>query len=417
MSNITSGIRAACEPITVDTREVEEHPHRVFRHFRPLTPFVKREEGFYIAIRAQDVEQLATDPRTRQAETEFVVSRGVQDGPLFDFAKHTMVLSNGTDHRRRRAPLARAFAVKLIEELRPQIRAIADELIDDCVKRGGMSLLSDYCSVLPARIIAQILGLPAADIPEFTRHVYNLARIFTPAFSGEMVADTQHSAMKLMGYAKDLLDDRRRHSQNDFLTSYLEGLENSESLSDIEALAQVVTVIVGGSDTTRTAMAIQLSLLLQHREQWQGVCSNATLIPGAVLESLRYEPSVGSFPRFTLEDVDIDGCVVPRNCTLRLSTLSALRDPARYADPDKFDIARTDAPRRHPVFGAGSHRCLGEALAKAELEEGLAALVTRLPQLELAGEPARIYGSGGIRTIQEMRVSESGDGWHVSVDR
>lgn len=416
MSNIASE-GAAFEPVAVSAREVEEHPHRVFRDYRPLTPFVKQEDGIHIAIRAKDIERLATDPRTRQAETEFVVSRGVTEGPLFDFAKYTMVLSNGTDHRRRRAPLARAFAVKLIEELRSRIRAIAEELIDDCLIRGEMSLVSDFCSVLPARVIARILGLPEEDIPEFTRHVYNLARIFTPAFSSEVVPETQLSAFQLMKYAEDLLDARRAHPKNDFLTSYLEVLGGPDGLSQVEALTQLVTVIIGGSDTTRTALAIQLSLLLQHQQQWQAVCDDAAYIPGAVLESLRYEPSVGSFSRFTLEDVDIDGWIVPRNRILRLSTLSAMRDPARYADPDKFDIARTDIPRRHPVFGAGSHRCLGEALAKVELEEGLAVLASRMPQLELEGEPARIYGSGGIRTIQEMYVSRSGDAWRLSVDR
>jgi cytochrome P450 len=402
------------EPTAVTTRELEEDPHRVFREHRPFTPFVKREDGVYIAIRAADVERLATDPRTRQMETEFVVSRGVCAGPLFDFVKHTMVLSNGADHRRRRAPLSRAFGVKLITELRPMIRAIATKIIDECVREGGMNLVADYCAVIPARVIALILDIPAADIPEFTEHVYSLARVFTPAFSREMVAETEYSAQQLMWYAEDLLEDRSRRPRNDFLTSFLASAGEPEGLSQLEALAQIVTVIVGGSDTTRTAMAIQLSLLLQHPDQWRALCRDHALIPGAVLESLRYEPSIGSFPRFTLEDLDIDGCVVPRDRILRLSTLSAMRDPALYANPDAFDIMRADHPRRHPVFGGGAHRCLGEALAKAELEEGLAALAARLPSLQLAGEPPGIYGSGGIRTIRDMRVSGSGKSWRAS---
>jgi cytochrome P450 len=152
-------------------------------------------------------------------------------------------------------------------------------------------------------------------------------------------------------------------------------------------------------------MTIQVGLLLQHPEQWEAVCKDPALIPGAVAESLRYEPSVGSIPRFTLEDIDLDGYVVPRNQMLSLSTLSAMRDVAVYSDPDRFDICRSDQSRKHLVFGGGPHRCLGEALAKAELEEGLAALAARLPRLRVAGDPLTVRGYGGIRRVSNLHVT------------
>jgi cytochrome P450 len=407
---------AAFEPVLVKLREFEHDPHGVFRRYRQTTPVLKRDDGVYIAIRAADIEKLGTDPRTRQLETEYVVSRGVTEGPLFDFVKHTMLLSNGTEHRRRRAPLARTFALKMIAELRPRIRTIAADLLDDCVARGGMDFVADYCSLIPARVIAVILGLPSADIPEFTRHVYSVARVFTPAFPREVIPQMQTSAQQLNLYVEDLLNERSRHPLNDFLTSYLGMIGEPEGLKPLEALSQLVTLIVAGSDTTRTALAIQASLLLQHPQQWQSVCGHHALIPGAVLESLRYEPAVGSFPRFTREDIDIDGWLVPRDRILIMSTLSAMRDPAVYPDPDKFDIGRAGSARRLPVFGAGAHRCLGEALAKAELEEGLAALAARLPDLKLVGAPPVVYGSGGIRRIQGMRVSRSAEGWFLEAE-
>jgi cytochrome P450 len=176
------------------------------------------------------------------------------------------------------------------------------------------------------------------------------------------------------------------------------------NLSAAEILSQVVTIIIAGSDTTRGAIAVQVSLLLQHRDQWDAVCADAALIAPAVSEALRYEPVVGSIPRFTVEDIELGGYVVPRHSVLSLSTLSAMRDPAVYADPDRFDIRRNDHPRRHLIFGVGVHRCLGEVLARAELEESLAALTNRLPQLQLSGEPPSLLGHGGIRRIDAMRV-------------
>jgi cytochrome P450 len=151
-------------------------------------------------------------------------------------------------------------------------------------------------------------------------------------------------------------------------------------------------------------MVIQTSLLLQHREQWNAVCRDFALVPGAVAESLRYEPAVASFMRVTLEDIDLDGCVVPRGRMVSLSTMAAMRDPAVYSDPDTFDIRRADQLRRHLVFGRSTHRCLGEVLAVVELEEALAALTSRLPDLRLVGAPPLIRGSGGIRTVGDMRV-------------
>jgi len=101
------------EPANVPATELEERPHEIFRRLRPTTPLLRRDDGGYIAIRAGDVERLMTDPRTRQSEIEFPTSRGVTDGPLFSFFRHSMLFTNGPDHRRRRAPVSRAFAVKL----------------------------------------------------------------------------------------------------------------------------------------------------------------------------------------------------------------------------------------------------------------------------------------------------------------
>jgi cytochrome P450 len=106
-----------------------------------------------------------------------------------------------------------------------------------------------------------------------------------------------------------------------------------------------------------------------------------------------------------LADIEIAGYLVPAGSVLSLSTLAAMRDPALYTEPDRFNIRRTDHPRRHIVFGGGSHRCPGELLARAELEEALAALVERLPTLHMAGEPLKIFGHAGIRRICDMHVA------------
>jgi cytochrome P450 family 103 len=391
------------EPPTVTSAELEYHVHEVYRRLRQQTPVVKRQDGMYIVLRAAD-QQLATDPRTRQLETEHAASLGVTSGPLYDFLSHGMLLSNGQLHRRRRAPVSKAFAFKLITQLRPRIRAIAEELIDRVHAKGEMDLLRQYAALIPALVIGEILGVPAADIPTFTRESYSLARVLSSAFTREIVPELQASAQRLIDYVEGLLKERREIRRDDFLTDFLDATDEAADLTPLDCVAQIVSLLLAGSDTTRVAMAIQTSLLLQHRHQWEAVCDNPGLIPGAVSESLRYEPVAASLPRFTLEDIPMEQYLVPRHCVLSLSTISAMRDPALYADPDRFDITRTDHPRKHPVFGTGAHRCLGEVLARTELEEGLAALTTRLPHLRFSGSPPVISGSSGIRVITEARV-------------
>ena len=397
--------RQTAEPPTFSMPELDRDPHALFRRMRLMTPFLRRDDGSYIAIRSGDVERLQGDTRTRQLETERLQSQGISAGYLYDIVQHTMLYSNGTAHRQRRAPLSRAFAVRLITELRPGIQARAHRLIDRLEGRSEMDFVDDYASLIPAHVISEILGLHEADIPQFTRWVYSISRAFSFSFSRSDVPDMEDAARNLTEYVQNLLADRRATPRMDFLSSYVLGVDAAEKLSPIEVISQIITVIIAGSDTTRAAMAIQVFLLLQHREQWEALCKgDMGLIAGAVSEALRYEPSVGSTPRFTLADIEIAGYLVPAGSVLSLSTLSAMRDPALYTDPDRFNIRRTDHPRRHIAFGGGAHRCLGEVLARAELEEGLAVLVERLPKLHLLGEPLRVFGHAGIRRISPMKV-------------
>jgi cytochrome P450 family 103 len=393
------------QPPTLSLEELNRDPHGIFRHYRPLTPLLKREDGSYIVIRASDVERLATDPRTRQPETDYVERRGIRSGPLFEFFRDTMLMANGSVHRNRRAPMSRTFAFRIISDLRPRIRATANKLLDSHYDKGEMNFADDYAALIPARTISDILGVPEADIPVFTGWVYGFTRILSSSFRREDIPGAIDAKVKLTDYVAALLAERRSSPGDDFLTTYAGAVDEDGHLSPEEIVSQVFTVIVAGSETTRSAMAMQVALLLEHRDQWNAVCHNASLIPGAVLEGLRYEPSVGSFVRFTIDDIEIGGQHLPAGQILTLSTMSALRDPAVYTNPDRFDIRRADHPRWHAVFGAGAHRCLGEALAKAELEEGLLALTARMPGLELAGEPPKMNLHSGARQISGMRVA------------
>jgi len=152
--------------VTID--ELERDPHGVFRRYRRQFPFIKRADGTALVLRNSDVQQLFTDPRTRQSEKEFFELRGIQGGTLFDLFKYSMVTSNGSDHRRRRSAFSTAFAFCAMTDLRLYIRKVADELIDSFYAEGEIDFLSRYASQLPACLIGHILSMPR-EYPFFHR--------------------------------------------------------------------------------------------------------------------------------------------------------------------------------------------------------------------------------------------------------
>jgi cytochrome P450 family 103 len=280
--NTPSPRTQGAEPPALSITELDADPHGVFRRYRHLTPLLKRERAGYIAIRAADIEPLAFDPRTRQIETEQLAVRGIHSGPLVELWSNSMLFSNGGEHRRRRAPMSRAFAFKLIEQMRPRIRVAARNILEQHLQAGELDFLGGFASLIPAHIIANILGIPPADVPHFTELVYSVSRSLSISYSNAEIQGMQDSARQLMEYVNGLLGSRGAALNNEFLASYLKTVTEADNVSAAEILSQVVTIIIAGSDTTRGAIAVQVALLLQHREQWAAVCADPALIPGAV---------------------------------------------------------------------------------------------------------------------------------------
>ncbi|MEO1264654.1 MAG: cytochrome P450 [Pseudomonadota bacterium] len=217
-------------------------------------------------------------------------------------------------------------------------------------------------------------------------------------------ADIERDSELLVGEVDRLIEDRRAFPRDDFISKLLADAEQRFELSDEELLWQVITLIVAGSDTTRLALCSTLALLLQHPEQWEAFCADPDgLKANVVREGVRYEPPIGSFARVATVDVDLDGATLPAGSPVSVCLLSAMRDESVYRDPAVFDIARGDHPRWHPAFGIGEHRCLGEALARAELEECLAVIARLAPGIRLTKVP-KVRGLNGIRRIDQMWV-------------
>ncbi len=400
--------RPAKRPLAPDPDEFRPDPHVGFAKYRPIAGVIDLGGGTAIVTRHGDVVSLMTDPRTRQMETETLEMQGITAGALHTFYANSMLVSNPPAHVRRRRPAARAFAFKLIQAWRPRIRTLVSDMIDTVAAERETDFLETIASPLPSRLIAEIIGAPETDAPAFAAMVNTMARGLGSIRPAELES-IETAAANLTVYVKGLLEERRCAPRDDFLSDYLRTVGETGELSDAETLIQIVSIIIGGSDTTRFGLTAMVSLLLQHRQQWERLCSDPGLAPGAVLEALRFEPSIGSIGRIVTEPLDVDGVPFEAGSMLNLSILSAQRDDAVYAEPQVFNIARTDHPRWSVSFGMGPHRCLGEALARAEMEEALIVLAQRLPSLRLVGSPPTPKGYTGIRGITPMQVAWSSD--------
>lgn len=398
-------------PPFVPSSELERAPHAVFRYWRAKTPVIQREDGACLVLRAADVESLLTDLRTRQIDGALYTRiRGVPAGPLQDLMVESLLMSEGEAHRRRRTPMSRVLAFRAVEAMRETVRSAAESLIDGVEAQGAIAgqvdLMAAFCAPLPPLVMGRLLGAPAGEAQAFAHWVYQVSPAFAPALPGEDMAAMVDGAARLTAYVEQCLTRAMRGQApgSELLDNMLAAIA-MDALTLAEAAAQLVTLIIGASDTTRAAMALQVSILAQAGGTWRRLGEDADLARAAITEALRLEPSVGSVPRFSMEEIVLDGGVIPAGRLVSLSTLSAMRDPARFANPDTFVVDRTDHPRWHLVFGGGAHRCIGEALARLELEEGLIALSRRLPDLRLVGPRPRIEGYAGIRRIDGLQVT------------
>lgn len=389
-----------------DLQAPEGSSYALFKDLREKTPLVKVPMGMgsmVMGLHARMVDDIVSPENTRQLETEMKMMQGIFDGPIYDFVAQVMLFANGDVHQRRRQPVARTFAFKLMEAMRPKAAAVAEEIINAHLGQGPFDFLHEFAAQLPARIIADILGIPRHDLPVFMKWISDTAESIGFVDVARR-ADIEKSLTEFNAYVDKLLADRRANPRGDFLSDYVAATAASGDMSEAEIRAQVVGLILAGSDTTRNSMCMSLFQLLQHPEQWAALVADPNgLKKKASEEGLRFEPVVSGIPRVTTKDLEIEGYLVPAGAVLMVSLLSVLRDPEVYADPESFNIHRTDQQRWHLAFGAGAHRCAGEALARVELEETLAAIARLAPKTRIVGAPPRLQ-PGAIRTVDQIQV-------------
>jgi cytochrome P450 len=349
-----------------------------------------------VALRSEDVQTLISDPRLLQLPgAQYCAASGIPAGRCRTFLERFMLMVNGPEHQKLRAAFARTFAHPVMRAKRDNVRAVADRIVADLPRGETFDFLELCASRLPAEMIAEVLGLPVSQSRWFATQVYSLSRCLMVPYDVSSHDEIEAAAETLYHFVDEALAARRSEPLDDLLSA-LATDESARALDPETLTYQVMGLILAGSDTTRSGFNVTVGLMLADRAIWNEVMADRDLIPAAIDEALRIAPPVGSTPRFSPAPVELSDVTVPANQVVGLSTLSAMRDEKQLDDPSRFDLHRKDAVRPNMVFGGGAHRCLGEMLARIEMEEGLAALMDAAPDIELIEAP-RLVGNSGIR--------------------
>jgi cytochrome P450 len=365
--------------------EFSADPYAAYRIMRQEQPLIWHEAmQSYIVSRYADVSRAFRDQ---------VFTTANYDWQLEPVHGRTILQLSGRDHSVRRALVAPAFrGSELQEKFLPVIERNARELIDGFRAAGSADLVADFATHFPINVIVDMLGLDKADHARF--HGWYTSII---AFLGNLSQDPEVTAAGLRtqqefaAYMIPVIQDRRANPGDDLLSAMCLAEVDGTTMSDEDIKAFCSLLLAAGGETTDKAVASLFANLLRHPDQLKAVREDRSLISCALAETLRFSPPVHMIMRQPAEDVTVSGGTIPAGSTVTCLIGAANRDSERYADPDSFNIFRSDldsvnafsAAANHLAFALGRHFCVGALLAKSEVEVGTSMLLDAMPDVRL----------------------------------
>jgi cytochrome P450 len=402
-----AGGSADTGPAVIDVRDAAlwQDPYPVWRAASAQHRTARTPSGEVIVLRADDLDVAGADPAFAQLGLDALHRLGITDGPFHAWRRLTLAAIDGEQHERLRSVVGRSFTPRRTGALRPAIRAHAEQLLDAAVERGSFDVVTEYASPLPLWVICRFLGLAESVDHEVATFLVGTEEGFVDPMTPERRARAEASIVALYGMVTELIAERRRSPREDLLTDLVDA-ERAGRLGDDELHALVVNIIGGAIGSSRAAIANGALLFLRHPEQAHAMRDDPALVAPAVEECLRFHPPFRAGRRKVTRSVERFGVTLQPGDTVYLARQAANRDPARWDEPDRFDIRR--AERRHHSFGYGPHFCLGQALARVDLQEALGAFVARIDDLELVDTDPRRLPFVPDEALERLTVAAHG---------
>ncbi len=300
---------------------------------------------------------------------------------------HSILEMDEPEHRSYRDLLKASFTLKAMERWRVEVvQPIVDARVDDMVGKGRAELVAELTFPFPIQVIAAMMGLPEADLPEFHRLAVELISIAVDIERGFAASQS------LRDYFAGVVAQRRVEPGTDLISTLVEAELDGQRLTDEEIFAFLRLLLPAGAETTYRSTSNLLTGLLHNPDQLAALRADRSLMKQAIEEGLRWEPPLTTITRTATRDAEVCGVVIPKDAQVTVCMGAANHDPSRYESPEKFDIFRK--ARSHMAFATGNHTCLGIHLARMESEVVLNALLDRLPNLRLDPEAEEVVITG-----------------------
>lgn len=373
------------------THALEEIPQTYswFDEMRTNQP-VFYDERIYHVFRYEDVSTVITD-YARFSSQAF--------GAMGSFLGDTLVAKDPPDHRKLRNLVNQAFTPRAVARLSERITQITQELLDQIRPQGKMDIVSDIAFPLPAKVIAELLGVPSEDWNIFQRW----ARM--DSFDATLPRQEEGRSMQeeMFDYFSTLLAERRRVPHEDLISALSTAKVDGERLSESELVNFCILLLAAGQETTKNLIANAFVCFTDYPDAMERLIREPALMPTAIEEVLRYLPPVWFLFRQTRTDVELAGQHIPANQIVLAWTASANRDRTQFPDPDQFAIERE--PNRHLAFGHGIHFCVGAPLARLEARIALPMILQQLRGLQrVEGVPITVH-TGIVFVIRSLPVT------------
>jgi cytochrome P450 len=376
-------------------------PYPAFRRLREEAPLYRNEDyDFWAVSRFADVEQVLLDKArflNRYGTNLDMVQAGIEWPP------GTLVMEDGAAHDIHRQLLSRVFTPKAMLAIEPKVREFCAARLDELADRDSFDLVVDFAQYVPMRVFGMLLGIPEQDQERVRAHVEERMNA-EPGKAPEHDDDDDLGAE----FYEEFVDYRYANPGDDLITRLLTTEFDDEhgvrrTLTRDEALMYLVVIAGAGNHTTNRLIGWIGKLLGDHPDARREIHQDRSLVPNAIEEILRFEPSTTQIARWVGTDVELHGQTVPAGSAFLCVVGAANRDERVFPDPDRFDIHRKIG--HHLTFAYGAHFCLGAALARLEGRVALDELLEHFPEWEVDLDRARLGSSPGVRGYASLPVS------------
>ena len=383
-----------------------EDPFPTYDALRTHDPVHRCPDGSYFLTRYDDVIGVYKDLKTWSSDKKVEFKPKFGDSPLYEHHTTSLVFRDPPDHSRIRRLFGPAFTPRALSLLQHRVEKIVDGFLDQAARDGGMDVISDFAFALPVELIGDMLGVPKPDRGRLREWSLAILGALEPAPSAARLKAGNRSVEEFKAYLADLVALRRRNpgdgSDGEILSALISGLDDDESLTDVDLLHQCIFLLNAGHETTTNLIGNGVLELLLQPEQLAALRADPALIEPCIEECLRYQSPNQLGNRRALADCLVGGQELSAGSLVTMCIGGANRDPAQFPDPDRFDIGRT--PNRHLAFGMGIHICAGNSLARMEGIVAIGRLFARFAEVSLAGPVVR-GGRARFRGLASLPIA------------